>query len=152
MLEDKITIQAEFDLEALRKSIANVKDIEHAEKFFEQLTEITKAKQQLAEIEDRLKTVEAEAKGLINAKAKALYGNDWKAIKGHGFKISRRETGDLFLINGKPKKEFIKIKESVDSTVVKAHLIKNDGKLPKGIEYNPDRGESITIRVENGND
>ena len=89
MINEPIIINAEFDIEELRTSIENVKKIENAEDFFKQLGEVQRVKTELAAVADQLKTIEAEAKGLINSKAKALFGDEWVAVKGHGFKITR---------------------------------------------------------------
>src|SRR5690606_11937887 len=97
-----IKIEAEFDIDKLKAQIEATKKIEDGEEYFEQLTEIQRVKKQLGEVEDLLKSVETEAKGLINAKAKSLYGDNWQVIKGEKFKISRSKTGELYLINGTP--------------------------------------------------
>jgi len=147
MAKEPIIIKGEFDLEALKTSIENVTDIEQAEAFFEQLTEVMRIKKELAAVADLLKPIEVEAKGLINAKAKALYGDDWKAIKGHGFKIVRSGTGAVFEITGSPVAKYVNIKKSVNGEAVKEFIARHDGKLPGGIEYSPSRGESIRITV-----
>lgn len=150
MSHETININASFDLQELRDSIQSVDRVEDAEAFFEQLTRISKAKAELAALSDALASVEQEAKGLINAKAKALYGEDWQTVKGHGFKITRSRTGAVYDITGKPQAKFVKVKKSVDSKAVEEFIVRNDGKLPAGIDYNPKRGESIRITVEGG--
>ena len=147
-MDNKVRIEAEFDLEALKASIADVKDIDKAEDFFAQLSEVQRVKTEINDVLDLLKSVEAEAKGLINSKAKALFGDEWKAIKGHGFKITRSHTGAVFNITGQPNAKFYDTKKVVKSDEVKEYIVAHDGKLPSGIEYNPSRGESISIKVD----
>lgn len=147
-MDNKVRIEAEFDLEALKASIENVKDFDKAEDFFAQLSEVQRVKTEINDVLDIMKSVEAEAKGLVNAKAKALYGDEWSAIKGHGFKITRSHTGAVFTITGRPNARFVETKKSVKSDEVKEYIVEHDGQLPSGIEYNPDRGESIKIKVD----
>lgn len=141
-----IKIEAEFDIDKLKAQIEATKKIEDGEEYFEQLTEIQRVKKQLGEVEDLLKSVETEAKGLINAKAKSLYGDNWQVIKGEKFKISRSKTGELYLINGTPNPKFVKVKKSVVADLVDEYVTENS-KLPKGIEVNDKRGESIRITI-----
>lgn len=146
----KIKFEAEFDLDKLKTEIEATKAIKDGEAYFDQLAEIQRVKKYLAELEDQLKSIEAEAKGLINNKAKALYGDNWQVIKGEHFKIMRSYTGDLYLINGTPSPKFVKVRKSVDSKVVDAYVAEH-AKLPKGIELNDQRGESIRITVDEKN-
>lgn len=152
MEQENIIINAEFDLAALRASIENVDKIEDAEDFFNQLTEVIRVKAEANDILDRIKSVEAEAKGLINAKAKALYGDDWQAVKGHGFKITRSNTGAVYDITGKPSPKFLVVKKTVDSKAVDEYITTHDGKLPAGIDYNPKRGEQLRITAVKNED
>lgn len=141
-----IKIEAEFDIDKLKAQIEATQKIKDGEEYFEQLTEIQRVKKQLGEVEDLLKSVETEAKGLINAKAKSLYGDNWQVIKGEKFKISRSKTGELYLINGTPNPKFVKVKKSVVADLVDEYVTENS-KLPKGIEVNDKRGESIRITI-----
>lgn len=149
-MDNIIKINAEFDLDALRSQINEATKIEDGEQFFESLASVYKVKKELAALEDLLISIETEAKGLINTKAKALYGNDWQAIKGEHFKISRSRTGDVYSLVGTAKKEFLKIKTSVDSKAVEAYALAK-GKLPAGIELNDKRGESIRVTINENN-
>ncbi len=141
-----VRIEAEFDLEALKTALARAKDIKDSEAFFVQLSEVQRVKTKIKELEDQLISIETEAKGLINSKAKALYGDNWQVIKGDRFKITRSKTGDVYAINGTPSPKFVKIKKSPDSKDIDAYVEKTK-KLPKGIEINDQRGESIRITI-----
>jgi hypothetical protein len=140
-------IEAEINLDWLREQIEKATELTGDEEFFEQLSAVEVVKKQLKDVEDQIKTVEAEAKGMINARAKALYGNDWQVISGKHVKITRSKTGDVYTINGTPSAKFVKVKKSVDSKLVDEYVVKNS-KLPKGIEINDKRGESLRITVK----
>ncbi len=142
-------IEHEIDLKALHEAIDEALDLKDNEMLFGQLSSITSAKNDVKELLDKVEKIELEAKGLINSKAKALYGNDWQVISGKGYKILRSPTGSVFTRNPdvKVSKKFIKIVESIDTDAVKAELDKTE-KLPKGIELNPSRGETIKITIK----
>lgn len=142
----KVKLEAEFDLDTLRKQIESSKTIKGDEAYFEQLSQMQAVKLELKALEDELMSVEAEAKGLINSKAKSLYGDNWQVIQGENFKITRSKTGDVYLINGSPNSKFIKIKKSVDSKAVDDYVVEK-GSLPTGIEVNDQRGESIQVKI-----
>ena len=115
----------------------------------EQLTTITKAKNELKDLLEIVEKHESAAKMIINARAKQLYGSDWQAIAGDGFKISRSFTGAVYTLNpdyNTPKK-FLKIVTSVDAKAVDAYRDEKN-KLPVGVELNPTRGESIRITIK----
>jgi len=78
---------------------------------------------------------------------KALYGPQWQAIKGEGYKITRSYTGSIYEVTGEPAPELIEIKKSIKSKLVDEY-VKAEGKLPEGIGYNPNRGEAIRITVK----
>lgn len=136
-----------FNVEDLRKSVENATKIEDDEEFFLQMSTVTGIKKLLKDALEAVDSVETDVKGLINSKAKALYGNDWQTIAGEHFKITRSKTGDLYLVNGTPNARFTKVKVSVDSKAVEEFVAKND-KLPKGIELNDQRGESLRITIK----
>lgn len=145
-----VKIEAKFDIDNIREQIEASKDIKGDEAYFEQLVEIQRVKNQLGDIADLIKSIESEAKGLINNKAKALYGDNWQVIKGERFKILRSKTGDVYLINGEPNSKFVKVKKSIDTKIVDSYVTEK-GKLPKGIEINDQRGESIRITIDEDN-
>ena len=94
-----------------------------------------------------LDKLELEIKAEINAKAKALYGPNWKAIKGDGYKITRSSTGSIYEITGEPAPELVEIKRSLKSKLVDEY-VKAKGQLPEGVGYNPIRGQAIRITVK----
>jgi len=137
----------DIDVDALKEAVEKATKIDDAESFFEELTQIQRAKMDIKKLTDDLYSIEQDVKGLINTKAKALYGGDWQVIKGEHFKITRSKTGDVYLVNGTPNAKFTKVKVSVDSKAVDEHVIEHD-KLPKGIEINDKRGESLRITIK----
>lgn len=147
-MSEPIKIELEIDLEALKGVVEEAKDLNDNQELFSQLVEVYRVKSEIGNILDQLTSIETEAKGLIKAKADALYGSEWTAIKGEGYKITRSATGSVFNIlpDAKPPKEFLVIKEAVDSKKVE-EFIKEKGKLPKGLEYNPSRGSSIRVTI-----
>jgi hypothetical protein len=133
-----------INLDKLRKSVETATKIEEAEEFFLQMGSVAGIKKLVKDVLEQIESVEADVKGLVNAKAKALYGPDWQVISGERFKITRSKTGDLYLVNGTPNAKFTKVKISVDSKAVEEFVAAND-KLPKGIELNDQRGESLRM-------
>ena len=146
-MENIININAQIDLKALREQIEKATKIEDGEKFFESLSEVYAIKAEIGAVLDQITSIETEAKGLINSKAKALYGNEWQAISGEKFKITRSKTGDVYTLTGKAAPRFVKIKKSVDSKAVENYIAEK-GKLPAGIEINDQRGESIRVTLK----
>lgn len=145
-----IELNIKIDDEQLEKTIADAEQLSDNDKVFASLTEVVKAKKELEDALEVVSKLEAKAKQDIDAKAKALYGNDWQAIAGTGYKITRSFTGAVYMINPdqRPDKKYLKITESIDTAKVKAAIELNDGKLPKGIELNPHRNTSIRITLK----
>lgn len=146
-MDNTININATFNLVELREQIEKATKIEDGEQFFESLSEVYKIKAEIGAIMDQITSIEADAKGLINTKAKALYGNEWQAISGEKFKITRSRTGDVYTITGQAPPRFVKIKKTVDSKAVDNYVAEK-GKLPTGIEINDQRGESIRVTLK----
>lgn len=146
MADNIIKIEAEIDIDAVKAAIEEAKDLNDNEELFNKLVEFERVKKQAADILDQVKSIEEDVKGFIKSKANALYGNEWEAIKGPNYKITKSPTGSVYAISGKVQKKFLVIKESVDTKQVNAY-IKEKGKLPTGLDYNPDRGNSIRITV-----
>lgn len=147
-MSEPIKLELEIDLEALKEIIEKATELNDSQELFDSLVEVYRAKKQIGDVLDQLTSIETEAKGLIKNKADTLYGKEWTAIKGNGYKITKSATGSVFNIlpDAKPPKEFVVIKETLDSKKVE-EFIKEKGKLPKGIEYNPERGSSIRVTV-----
>jgi len=155
-MSDTIKIELEVNLDELKDIINDTKELNDNEQLFSQLVQFQRVKKQISEISDQLTSIETEAKSYIKAKADALYGKEWTAIKGtkgKNYKITKSPTGSVFNImtDKKPPKEFLVIKESLDTELVE-NFIKEKGVLPKGIEYNPSRGTSIRITVADNED
>lgn len=145
----KMIINHEVDLEVLKNVIEGATDLNDNNEMFKSLTQITNAKKELKDILDELEKYEVGAKNLITQKARQLYGKDWQTITGQGYKITRSSTGNIYVRNPDlpVSKRFIELKESLLTKVIDAELEKT-GKLPKGIELNPSRGESIRITIK----
>lgn len=148
-MSEPIKLELEIDLEQLKETIENAPDLKDNQELFSRLTEVYRAKQMVNDILDEIISIEATAKGLIKSKADALYGANWTAIKGKGYKITKSGTGAVYSIapDQKPPKKFLVVKESLDSKLISEYL-KETGKLPKGIDYNPSRGSSIRVTVQ----
>jgi len=144
-----ITLNFEINEEKLAESINDAIKLDDNEQMFNHLCEVKRTKMELEDALEKLEKIEIVAKGLINSKAKQLYGNDWQTIVGKGYKITRSSTGNVYVRNPEIKvsKKFIEIKESLLTKEIDLEIEKT-GKLPKGIEVNPNRGESIRITIK----
>ena len=145
--DKKILIHAVIDMAAVEGIVTEALDLNNEPQLFAKLAEIAQVKSMMADAKEALDKVEAEVKGLINAKAKQLYGDNWQAIAGPGYKISRSFTGAKYEQFGAAPEEFIIIKQSVDSKAVD-NYVKAHNELPEGIAVNAARGESIRITVK----
>lgn len=139
----------QIDDEKLKESITAAADLNNNDEAFAELAAIRRFKKQIADALDMVDKIESEAKAAIDARAKTLYGINWQAIAGQGYKITRSKTGSVYNINPelKPSKKFLIVKESVNSKLVDAE-VELHGKLPKGIEINPDRGTMIKVTIK----
>ena len=136
-----------FDMNKVRAVIEKSLKLEEDQDFFNELSTIQMFKTIVKDSLEEIESFETEAKGLINNKAKALYGDDWQVIAGEHFKITKSKTGEMYTINGDPNKKFVKTKKSVDSKEVDNFIAENS-KLPAGIEINDKRGESLRITLK----
>lgn len=143
-----ISLNYEIDEEKLAETINEAIKLKDNNEMFEQFSLVAKAKNELKDALDKLEGIEIIAKGLINSKAKQLYGKDWQTVTGQGYKITRSSTGNIYVRNPDlpVSKKFIELKESLLTKIIDAELEKT-GKLPKGIEINPNRNESIRITL-----
>ena len=142
----KLDLNLSIDVESIVKSIAESKTLEDNELIFAKLSQIAFDKAQIAVFLDTFEKIEREVKQAVNDKAKSLYGTEWTAVKGQGYKITRSFTGSVYEIVGEPDSEFLDIKISPKSKAIEV-FVKAKSTLPKGITYNPNRGESIRITV-----
>lgn len=148
-MSDLISINYELNPDEFATSLAEAEKLENAEGMIEQLTKITKAKKELKDLLETVEKYESAAKGLINSRAKTLYGQDWQAIAGDGFKITRSKSGAIYTRNPDipVNKKFIEVKESINTKAVDAYFDEKEA-LPKGIELNPTRSEVIRITIK----
>jgi hypothetical protein len=144
-----ITINLSIDLDAITEAVENSGNLNDNQEVFKQLAVIQKAKDQLGEAADAITSIESTVKSTINSKAKALYGDEWAAIKGDGYKITRSGTGPVYeIVDTKAVADnFLKKKVTVDSDAVK-DFIKANNTLPTGTDYTKQRGESIRITIQ----
>ena len=143
-----INLNYEINEEELAKSINEAIKLEDNEEMFNQLCQVKVAKKELEDALERLDKIEIIAKGLINSKAKQFYGTDWQTICSKNYKITRSQTGNIYVRNqDHVNKKFIELKETILTKVIDSEIEKT-GKLPKGIEVNPSRGESIRITLK----
>ena len=141
-----VELHYQLDSDGLKTLIEEATSLEENQALFDKLAEVQRIKAGFQEVADLIDKHEREVKAAINQKAKALYGPDWTAIAGQGYKITRSKTGSVYDITGKPPKDLVEVKTTVKTKLVDEY-VKSKGKLPKGIELNPKRGESIRIKV-----
>lgn len=144
-----ITLNYELNEEELARSINEAIKLDDNEEMFNHLCNVKRAKSELEDALEKLENIEIIAKGLINSKAKELYGIDWQTIASKNYKITRSKTGNIYVRNPEisVNKKFLKIVESLDTKAIDAELEKTQ-KLPKGVEVNPNRGDSIRITIK----
>jgi hypothetical protein len=148
MDDDKIIkIHADIDIEAVQKIADEALSLDDNAALFGKLAEFAHVKAQIKDLGDLIDKAEIEIKGIINSKAKALYGPNWQAIAGPGYKISRSFTGAKYEQVGAAPEEFIIVKQSVDSKAVD-NYVKGNSALPEGIAVNQARGESIRMTIK----
>lgn len=139
-----------LNLDQFKQVIDNIKDVDTDEDFFKGLSAIAIAKEVLGDALEVVLGYEIQSKGLINAKAKILYGPDWQVIKGEHFKISRSFSGAVYEISDEDKVEsdFVKVKIGPNAKTIETFRETHDNKLPDGVALNEHRSESIRIAVK----
>ncbi len=144
-----ITLHFEFDLGNLKTLLEQAGELNDNEAFFAKLAEFGEVKEGFKSVDKQLEKLEADIKSAINGRAKALYGETWQAIAGDGYKIGRSKTGSVYDIipDTKPNKKFLKVTTSVNTDEVDTY-VKENSKLPTGIDYNLSRGESLRITIK----
>lgn len=149
MSAHKIEISYTLEPDKFAEALDVASKLEDNQQMLEQLTVITKAKNDLKNLLEIVEKHESAAKMLINARAKQLYGNDWQAIAGEGYKITRSFTGAVYTLNPDipASKKFLEIKTTVNTKAVDAYRDEKEA-LPKGVELNPSRGESLRITLK----
>lgn len=147
MQNNIIQIDVTVNLDEVLEAIKNADSLQDNEKMFEYLSKIQEVKNKFEQEQEKLENVEKDIKAAINDKAKALYGNDWSAIKGEKFKITRSYSGSVFEITEKTPEKFLIIKKSPNTKAIQAYM-QEKNKLPAGVDYNPKRSEVIRITVK----
>jgi hypothetical protein len=147
MGDKKLVITIEIDLGELADTINNAVNLNDNERLFAALSSVTSPKRQLEDALEEVKKLESVSKGLISSRADDLYGKDWTAIKGEGYKITRIKTGPVYSIVGKARSQFLEVKTTVNTKVVDEY-VKLKNTLPTGIEINSSRGESLRMTVK----
>lgn len=146
----KFDLTLQFDTDELADQIKAAQKLETDEAVFAGLAKVVSAKKDLATAKEALDKVESTVKSAINDKAKALYGPNWQAIAGQGFKITRSQSGAVY--------EVLDNEQAIDAGVVKVDIkpdtdkinefLETKEKLPPGIGRNESRTEQIRITLE----
>lgn len=149
----KLSLNIEINLEPIVKAIEGSKTLDDNELLFAQLSAIEFDKEQINLLQESFDKVYKEIKQVINDKAKALYGPKWSAIQGKNYKITRSLTGSVYQIIDLDKipEDLLKVEMTVESKLVEDY-IKSNSKLPEGLGYNPNRNESLRIKVNPNDD
>lgn len=148
-MDNTINLTININPDEIIEVLEKVKKLENNDKIFALLSQVAEPKRQLKEALDVVEDAERKIKQAISDKAKALYGNDWAAIAGTGYKITRQMSGAVYDIDGEADvpDEFKKVAISLDSDLV-TNYVKANGKLPEGIVTNPNRQEAIRLTVK----
>lgn len=149
MNDKKITINVDVDLAQVQGIVDDALKLDDNALLFKKLAEFAHIKKQVSDAMEAVGKIEADVKGFISAKAKQLYGDNWQAIAGPGYKISRSFTGAKYEQVGAAAEDFIIIKQSVDSKAVE-NFVKANNKLPEGIAASAARGQQIRITIKEG--
>lgn len=139
-----------LDLSKFKEVIDRIKEVKTDEQFFMGLSSIAIAKNLLKDALETVEGYEAEAKGLIKAKATALYGPDWKVIEAERFKIVRSFSGQLYEIVDEDNldPDMVRVKFMPNSKNIETYREANDNTLPAGIAINEHRTEVIKVSVK----
>ncbi len=146
-MNNQVNIELQIDIENLRETIESALDLNDNQLLFEKLIEFESAKKKINNAFDLIKSIEADVKGLILSKANALYTDKWEVIAGSHYKITKSPTNNVFNVTDEADNEYIVVKKTANTKVINQY-IKDNGKLPKGIDYNMERGTSIRINVK----
>lgn len=146
MEANNINIDVEINLQDILEAVANSGDLSEDQRVYEGLAQIEQIKKLFAEAESKIREVEKQVKSAINGRAMAIYGDTWTVIKGDKFKITRVKTGAVYEADDNADDDFLKLKVEVNSRKVDEY-IKAHSTLPGGITYNPNRGESLRIAL-----
>ncbi len=143
-----IELSIKIDDERIEKVIRESKDLQVDEAVFHELSWLMDNRKQIDQMNDEWEALERKIKEALNDKAKALLGKDWSALDGDGFSLRRSLTGSVYQLvdpEAAPK-EVLDVKIGVNSKAV-TDYVKANSKLPDGLAYNPNRNESIRIKL-----
>lgn len=144
----KTTISVSFDFALFEEKLKNIKDFENDEQLFQELAGIASCKREIDEFLDEFANLERSVKQAINDRAKALFGDKWAAIRGNGYKITRSMAGSVYDVDPKStNKKFLVTSYAPNTDAIKDY-VREKNKLPKGVEFNPNRTEVIRINVK----
>lgn len=139
--------RVEIDVDQVISQIDKAKELENNSELFTTLASLSATKKMIDEAYDKYVEVEQNIKQAINDKAKSVYGVKWEAIAGEGYKITRSLTGSVYELTDRVQSKFVVVKKTPNTKEINAY-IKAKSKLPAGVEYNPNRGESLRITVK----
>lgn len=142
-----LKIDIELDIDKMITQIDKFDTLENNEQLFGSYAKINEVKAKLKQINEAFDTVERQVKYKINDKAKALYGPDWSAIAGTGYKITRSFSGSVYELGEGVQKKFTKVTVAADRDAIDEY-VKENSKLPKGVNYNPSRTEVIKVTLK----
>jgi hypothetical protein len=144
----KLKLNIELDLTELVEAIGKADKLEDVD-FFNHVSKIVEAKIIVRDALDQIQRLETDIKGLIDSKATATIGNDWSAIVGDHFKITKQHTGSVFeLVSEDVADDFVTIKTAPNTIAINQYRITHEGKLPKGVTVNEDRNTQIWIKLK----
>lgn len=141
-------INIRIDEERIEKIIRKSKNLQTDEAVFSEIAWIMDNKRVIDEMNEVWEELERKVKQALNDKAKELLGKDWTALDGDGFSLRRSLTGSVYTLTDPDKvpEDLLDVKISVKSKEVD-NYIKANSKLPDGLSYNPNRNESIRIKL-----
>lgn len=141
-------IEIRVDEDRIEKIIRKSKDLQTDEAVFHELAWIMELKDSVDQMNEVWEGVERKIKQALNDKAKELLGKDWSALDGDGFSLRRSLTGSVYTLTDPDKvpDDLLDVKITVKSKEVD-NYIKANSKLPDGLTYNPNRNESIRIKL-----
>lgn len=141
-------INIRIDEDRIEKIIRKSKNLQTDEAVFSEIAWIMDNKKVIDQMNEVWEEVERKVKQALNDKAKDLLGKDWTALDGQGFSLRRSMTGSVYTLTDPDKvpEDLLDIKIAVKSKAVDDY-IKANSKLPDGLSYNPNRNESIRIKL-----
>ncbi len=143
-----IELSIRINDDRIEKIIRMSKALQVDEAVFSEIAWLMELKNNVETLNEEWEALERKIKEALNDKAKALLGKDWSALDGDGFSLRRSLTGSVYqLVDPElAPKEVLDIKIGVNSKAV-TDYIKANSKLPDGLAYNPNRNESIRIKL-----